>query len=82
MIDLALSKNHPIVICKLKTVLNILCQSFAYTSAIVIINKFVNFINIGFLVVELVVTAMKIEYTYIIYSIYHYVPISQYTTII
>ena len=38
---------------QIQIILNILCQFFAYTSTTVIINKYVNYMSIRFLVVEL-----------------------------
>jgi hypothetical protein len=39
---------------QIQIVLNILCQFFAHTLATDIINKYVSFMSIGFLIVELV----------------------------
>jgi len=38
---------------QIQIILNILCQFFAYTSTTVIINKHVNYMSVGFLIVEL-----------------------------
>ena len=46
-------KTEQIVICRLKIVLNILCQFSAHTSRIVMLNMHVNFMRIRFLVADL-----------------------------
>jgi len=38
---------------QIQIILNILCQFFAHTSPTVIINKHVNYMSVGFLIVEL-----------------------------
>ena len=55
-------KIKQIVICKLKIVLNIPCQSFAHTFATVTLNMHVKFISIGFLVADLVMLATNIDF--------------------
>jgi len=38
---------------QIQIILNILCQFFAHTSPTVIINEHVNYMSVGFLIVEL-----------------------------
>ena len=63
-INFAFSKNQAVAICKLKIVLNIPCQSFSHTSTTVTINMHINFVSIGFLVADLVMLAMKIDFAF------------------
>ena len=61
-IDSRFRKIKQIVICQLKTVLNILRQFSAHTSRIVMLNMHVNFINIRFLIADLGFLPIKIDF--------------------
>jgi len=61
-IDSRFRKIKQIVICQLKTVLNILRQFSAHTSRIVMLNMHVNFISIRFLIADLGFLPIKIDF--------------------
>ena len=57
-------KIKQIVICKPKIVLNTPCQFFAHTLATVMLNMPVNFMSIGFLVADLVMLVIEIDFVF------------------
>ena len=63
-IDFAYLKNQANWYIEIQIVLNILCQFSAHTLMLVIINKYVNFVSIGFFVVELVIIETTIDFAY------------------
>jgi hypothetical protein len=64
-INFVFSISRSLTICKLKIVLNIPFQFFTYTSTTVIINIHVSFMSIQFLVADLGMLAMKIDFVFL-----------------